>query len=89
MEARGTVVGISMIEPSFRSGMNSRPNFVDATHPNPIYCFRLGEAYEMDGKYPDAIAALTKAELYGQASMKQIADNEIAEVKKKEAAGGK
>jgi tetratricopeptide (TPR) repeat protein len=57
-----------------------------STHPDPIYCFRMGEAYEMDGKYDEAIQAFTKAGQFGKGGpIEQLANNEIAEVKKKQA----
>jgi tetratricopeptide (TPR) repeat protein len=57
-----------------------------ASRPDPTYCFRLGEAYKLDGKYDDAIQAFTKAGQYGQgAGIKQYVDDEIAEVKKQQA----
>lgn len=57
-----------------------------SVHPDPIYCFRMGEAYEMDGKYDEAIQAFTKAGQYGKGGpIEQLANNEVAEVKKKQA----
>jgi tetratricopeptide (TPR) repeat protein len=46
-------------------------------HPEPSDYYRLGEAYRLDGKLDDAIAAFTKASELGQGAVKQYAEKQI------------
>jgi tetratricopeptide (TPR) repeat protein len=55
-----------------------------ASHPDPRDYYRLGETYKLDGKRDNAIQAFTKAGELGQGTLiKNYADQEIAEMKKK------
>jgi len=57
------------------------------SHPDPQYCYRLGETYKLDGKIDDAIQAFTRAGELGQGTMiKTYADQQVAELKKLKAA---
>jgi tetratricopeptide (TPR) repeat protein len=57
-------------------------------HPDPQDCFRMGEAYAMDGKVDDAIEAFGKASELGQGTLiKTYADQRIEEMKKRKAQG--
>ncbi|MGA2984639.1 MAG: tetratricopeptide repeat protein [Terriglobia bacterium] len=51
-------------------------------HPDPTDYYRLGEAYRLDGKIDDAIAAFTKANEMGQGAVKQYAQQQIENLKK-------
>src|SRR5579859_1074645 len=54
-------------------------------HPAPQYYYRLGEVYGHENKLDDAIAAFSKASEIGQGSgIQQIADQQIAELKKRQ-----
>jgi hypothetical protein len=56
--------------------------------PDPRDYYRMGEAYTLDGKLDDAIAAFTKASQTGQGTMiKAYADQRMEELKKKKAQG--
>jgi tetratricopeptide (TPR) repeat protein len=56
--------------------------------PEPQDYFRMGEAYAMDGKADDALAAFTKASEFGQGTvLKTLADQRIEELKKRKARG--
>ncbi len=60
----------------------------NSSHPDPRDYYRLGEAYAMDGKYDDAIQTFTKAGTLGQGTLiKNYANEQIAEVKKRKAQG--
>jgi tetratricopeptide (TPR) repeat protein len=55
---------------------------VATSHPDPRDYFRMGEAYAMDGKVDDAIAAFTKASELGQGTLiKTYADQRLAALK--------
>lgn len=54
--------------------------------PDPSDFYRMGEAYRLQGKVDDAIAAFTKASELGQGVLKQYADQQIAVLKKAKAA---
>lgn len=55
-------------------------------HPAPQNYYRLGEVYTHENKLDDAIAAFSKASEIGQGSgIQQYADQQIAELKKKQA----
>jgi len=57
-----------------------------AEHPDPRDYYRLGEAYNLDGKTEEAIAAFTKAGDLAQGSaIKQYADKQIEALKAKKA----
>jgi hypothetical protein len=57
-------------------------------HPDPRDYYRMGEAYGLDGKLDDAIAAFTKASQFGQGTMiKAYADQRVEELKKRKAQG--
>jgi tetratricopeptide (TPR) repeat protein len=59
-----------------------------SSHPDPRDYYRMGEAYEMDGKLDDAIQAFTKASELGQGTMiKTYADQQIERLKKRKAQG--
>jgi hypothetical protein len=49
---------------------------------DPTDYYRLGEAYRLDGKIDDAIAAFTKASELGQDAVKQYALQQIDMLKK-------
>jgi tetratricopeptide (TPR) repeat protein len=50
--------------------------------PDPRDYYRLGEAYSIDGKIDEAIAAFTKAAELGQGTMiKQYADKQVEALK--------
>lgn len=55
-------------------------------HPEPSDYYRLGEAYRLDGKVNDAIAAFTKASELGQGAVKQYAEQQIDLLKKAQSA---
>jgi tetratricopeptide (TPR) repeat protein len=58
------------------------------SRPDPRDYYRMGEAYEMDGKWDDAIQAFTKAGELGQGTMiKTYADQQIERLKKRKAQG--
>ena len=54
-------------------------------HPDPSDYYRLGEAYRLQGKIDDAIAAFTKASEIGQGPVKQYAEQQIEMLKKAKA----
>jgi len=57
-----------------------------SANPDPRDCYRLGEAYAMDGKWDDAIQAFKKAGGLGQGTLiKTYADDQIAQMKKRKA----
>ena len=57
-----------------------------SANPDPRDCYRLGEAYALDGKWDDAILAFKKAGGLGQGTMiKTYADEQIAQMKKRKA----
>ena len=57
-----------------------------AANPDPRDCYRLGEAYALDGKWDDAILAFKKAGGLGQGTLiKTYADEQIAQMKKRKA----
>jgi tetratricopeptide (TPR) repeat protein len=57
-----------------------------SVNPDPRDCYRLGEAYALDGKWDDAILAFKKAGGLGQGtSIKTYADEQIAQMKKRKA----
>lgn len=51
-------------------------------HPEPSDYYRLGEAYRLQGKIDEAIAAFTKASEMGQGMIKQFAEQQIDALKK-------
>jgi len=57
-----------------------------SANPDPRDCYRLGEAYALDGKWDDAIQAFRKAGGLGQGTLiKTYADDQIAQMKKRKA----
>jgi tetratricopeptide (TPR) repeat protein len=57
-----------------------------SANPDPRDCYRLGEAYALDGKWDDAIQAFKKAGGLGQGTLiKTYADDQIAQMKKRKA----
>jgi len=55
-----------------------------SANPDPRDCYRLGEAYALDGKWDEAIQAFKKAGGLGQATLiKSYADEQIAQMKKR------
>ena len=54
-------------------------------HPEPTDYYRLGEAYRLQGKFDDAIAAFTKASELGQGAVKQYAEEQVERLKKAKA----
>ncbi|HMD86425.1 MAG TPA: tetratricopeptide repeat protein [Terriglobia bacterium] len=54
-------------------------------NPDPSDYYRLGEAYRLEGKIDDAIAAFTKASEVGGGAIKQFADQQVAALKKAKA----
>ncbi len=51
-------------------------------HPDPRDCYRLGEAYKLDGKTEQAIDAFTKAGQFGQGTaIQSYADKQVQELK--------
>ena len=57
-----------------------------AANPDPRDCYRLGEAYALDGKWDDAILAFKKAGGLGQGTLiKTYADEQMAQMKKRKA----
>jgi len=59
-----------------------------AQQPDPRAYYRLGDCYRILGKWDDAIAAYTKASELGQGVLKQLADGQIAAIKKAKATAG-
>ena len=71
---------LAKAEQEFKLAIAGTPN------PDPRDYYRLGEAYSLDGKIDDAIAAFTKAGELGQGTMiKSYADQRIADLQKKKA----
>lgn len=57
-----------------------------SANPDPRDCYRLGEAYALDGKWDDAMLAFKKAGGLGQGTLiKTYADEQIAQMKKRKA----
>lgn len=54
--------------------------------PTAEFCYRLGEVYEHENKFADAVASFSKASVLGQGTgIQQYADNEIEALKKRQA----
>jgi tetratricopeptide (TPR) repeat protein len=74
---------LAKAEQEFKTALTSS----DRPYPGDYY--RMGEAYSLDGKLDDAIAAFTQASQAGQGTMiKTYADQRIEELKKRKAAQG-
>ncbi|MGA2074018.1 MAG: hypothetical protein ABSH52_10995 [Terriglobia bacterium] len=57
-----------------------------SANPDPRDCYRLGEAYALDGKWDDAMLAFKKAGGLGQGTLiKTYADEQMAQMKKRKA----
>jgi tetratricopeptide (TPR) repeat protein len=57
-----------------------------SVNPDPRDCYRLGEAYALDGKWDDAILAFKKAGGLGQGTLiKTYSDEQIAQMRKQKA----